>query len=302
MQWRVGTKFAAESRLLEPTERGVVPNGGVRIDREIATFDRTRNADSAPHITGPNRAREPELRRVRDGNRVGLILERVHGDNRSENLVRHARVIESAGQRNGRSEPVARPVRRTSAEGDISFVQIGTYRFEVLRVNKWANLGRILCRVTDDHPLDRGFELFHEFIEDRLLNKDSTACTAVLAGVFKHRIRGCRCGLVNVGIRKNYIRALASEFECHTFDLVGCSSHDALAHLGRAREYNLANIRVRDEPFADNASLSGENLEQPVGQASFTTELGESEARQRRPFGRLEDDGISRGERRNEPP
>ena len=89
----VGAEFPTESGLLEPAERSVVANRGVRVDRQVPALDGTGHADGTPHIPSPNRTREPEFGGVRNLDRVRLVLKGVNRDNRPENLVRHAGVF-----------------------------------------------------------------------------------------------------------------------------------------------------------------------------------------------------------------
>src|SRR5262245_1901335 len=72
---RVHAQLAAEPRLLEPAERRLDAYGRVRVDREHARVGPTRDAQRARSVAGPDRAREPVRRVVRDADRVGLVVE-----------------------------------------------------------------------------------------------------------------------------------------------------------------------------------------------------------------------------------
>ena len=101
---------------------------------------------------------------------------------------------------------------------------------------------------------------------------------------------------VEVGIREDQLRGLAAEFECHLAELLPRQRGDGLAHGRAAGEGDLVDALVRCECRAGLGTETGHDVERPVGHARLGEQIGESQRRQRRILGGLDDHRAARGE------
>ena len=92
---------------LEPAERRRVAHRAVAVDREVPGLDATGHPDGATDVAGPDRPRQAVGRVVGLGDRVGLVVERHHRDDRPEDLLAPHPVVRAAGQHHGRRVPAA---------------------------------------------------------------------------------------------------------------------------------------------------------------------------------------------------
>ena len=76
---------------------------------------------------------------------------------------------------------------------------------------------------------------------------------------------------------------------------------DRLADLGRARERDLVDVRVRDERGA-GAAVAGDDVDDARRQLRLAQDVAEEQRGQRRRLGRLEHDGVAARERRRDLP
>ena len=67
-------------------------------------------------------------------------------------------------------------------------------------------------RITNDHRAHGTFESLHEPLEDRVVDEDSTASTAVLTRVVEDPTRCGGGDFVEVGVGEDDVGALATEF------------------------------------------------------------------------------------------
>src|ERR1700722_5636326 len=114
---RVRAELPAQARLLEPAERGPVPDRRVRVDRQVAGLHRPGHPDRAAHVTGPDGAGQPVRRVVGELDGAGLVLERGHRHHRPEDLVGVGRRVEADRCEHGRRIPPPGAIRCAAAEG-----------------------------------------------------------------------------------------------------------------------------------------------------------------------------------------
>src|SRR6202035_2344410 len=115
---RVRAELATVAGLLEPAERSAHAHGRVRVDRQDSRLHATRHAQRASAVARPDRARQPVDRVVGQANRLVLVVERDHRDDRSEDLLPGDAVGRLDGREHRWSEPEAGALRRAPLEGD----------------------------------------------------------------------------------------------------------------------------------------------------------------------------------------
>src|SRR5918999_3300950 len=115
----LGTELTADAARLDPAE-GRDRVGQVAVDPDRAGADPVGDGESALGVGGPDRAAEPEVRVVRDADRVGLVLV---GDHRQEGaedlLLRDRGVVVDVGEHRRLDEPTGVAARgAAAADGD----------------------------------------------------------------------------------------------------------------------------------------------------------------------------------------
>src|SRR5581483_9186645 len=95
---------------------------------------------------------------------------------------------------------------------------------------------------------------------------------------------------------------LPAELERDALDRPGRAFHDAAADLGASGEPDLGDVRMLDEPLADDGSLADDDVEDAFGDARLEGEVGEAERGEWRELRGLEDDRVAARERGAELP
>ena len=101
--------------------------------------------------------------------------------------------------------------------------------------------------------------------------------------------------------RRRHVGRLAAELQRHALDCRRRPHHLA-ADLGRAREADLGDVRVLDQPPPDDRARADDDVDHALGDARLECELGEPERRERRQLGGLQHDRVAARERRPELP
>ena len=264
----VGAELAAEAALLHAAERGRVAHARVRVDAEVAGLHAARDPDAAAEVVGPDRPAQAVDRVVGERDRVGLVVERQHADDRAEDLLRRDAVGAGCRQQHGRAASRTRgpraPIRgrrrsRAVEECPAPMSRCAAETSGPISVDLVAGL-------PDLERLDGGLEQLEEPVEHRPLDEDAAAGAAVLAGVVEHRARRRRGRPLEVGVGEDDVGALAAELERDRLDQRGAAGGDLLADLGRSGEDDLAHVRVRDEPLPHDRAAAGQHLEEALGQ------------------------------------
>src|SRR4051812_41492050 len=302
-QRRVRSELTAEAGGLEPAERRPVAHRRVGVDGKVSCLDASADADGAADIPRPDRAGQPELGVVRDADGVFLVVERHHRDHGAEDLLVQDRVRRIARCQDRGGEPVAGPAGGTAAEGHLTVVaHVRRDPVAMSGTDQGTHLGLVVGRVGDDDSLHCLLELRHEVVVRRSLHEDARARAAVLTGVVEDGVRRRRGSLLHVGVGAHHVRALAAQLQRHGLYPRGAPGHDLPAHLGRAGEDDLRDVRRVDEPLPDDAALARQHLEHVRWQPRVERELREPERRHRGQLGGLEDDGVPRRQRGRQAP
>ena len=85
-----------------------------------------------------------------------------------------------------------------------------------------------------------------------------------------------RGGLLQVGVGEDDVGRLAAELERDALDRRGGARHDPLPDLGRAGEADLGDVRMLDEPLADDRSLADDDVQDAFRDAGLERELAEA--------------------------
>ena len=170
------------------------------------------------------------------------------------------------------------------------------------RGDERSHLGRVLLRVADLDAASRLDEQLREAVVDARLDEDPRARATILAGVVEDGVRrGGRCAL-EVGVGEHDVRGLAAELERDALDRAGCAAHHLLPDLGRPGEADLGDVRMLDQPRADDGALAREDVDDALRNAGLERELAEPDRREGCQLRGLEHDRVAAGERRPELP
>src|SRR5262245_21174357 len=109
---RVRAELPAEPGHLVATERRPVADAGVAVDAEVAGLHPTGDAQRTPEVLGEDRPGQAVVGVVRQGDRLVLVLETHHRDDRPEHLLAPHRLTGVGGLDDGRGQPVPVAVGR----------------------------------------------------------------------------------------------------------------------------------------------------------------------------------------------
>ena len=142
--------------------------------------------------------------------------------------------------------------------------------------------------------LERGDELLRE----PALDEEAIRADARLTGV-EELHRRCALGRVHgVGVVEHDERRVAAELHADALDLRGRLLRDELADLGRARERDLAHLRVGDQLATDVLGIArGDEVHHSLGNADLLEDLEHLDREERRLLRGLDHDRATGGER-----
>jgi hypothetical protein len=138
-------------------------------------------------------------------------------------------------------------------------------------------------------------------VVDRFLHQQARTGAADLALVEPDRIDQAFDGGVQVGVVEDDEGRLAAQFQRQLLAAAGGGLADDAADFGRAGEGQLVDARVVDDGFA-HAAVAGDDVDHAGRHAGLLADLGEQQRAQRGELGRLEDDGVTGGQRRGDFP
>src|SRR5205823_3042736 len=118
----------------------------------------------------------------------GLVVERDHGGDRSEDLLAGDPIF-VCGFYEGARIPEALLVRHFAAEKARGVTGDKTvHRLPMLRTDQWAHLGGFVGGIADANAARRLHQEVQEPVVDRALDEDARARTAVLPRVVEHSV------------------------------------------------------------------------------------------------------------------
>ena len=184
---RIVAAFTADAARLHASKRGAQVAHVLGVDPAHAGVDRVRHAVRSPNVVGPHVGGEAVRGRVGQADGVGLVAER-HGDqDRSEDLLAEHphRLVHLADDR--RREVVALgPVGRSLTAGEDARallprgVDVVAHPCVMLGVNKRAEFGRLLERVSNPDPPGARGDRLDDLLVGRRLDEQARARRAPL--------------------------------------------------------------------------------------------------------------------------
>ncbi len=272
------------------------------VDGQVPGPDGRRDAQRPADVPGPQGPGEAVVGGVGQADGVGLVVERQHdGDGTEDLLDGHPRVRVHAGQDGGR-EPEAGALGRLAADAVGAGRDVGADPVQLGAGDQRAHLGLLVGRVADPYGLDGGGEQVQEPVVHGPLDEDAGAGAAVLAGVVEEGHGGGGRGRLQVGVGEDDVGALAAEFQGDALEEGRALGQHLSAHGGGPREDDLGDARVLDEGVAGDGTVAGQHLEQVLGESGGQGEFGQAQRGQRGRLGGLEDHRVARGEGRGGAP
>ena len=247
-----------------------------RIEPDHAGLQRVGDAQRAAHVAGPDVAGQAVLHAVGDLDRVVLVAERDHGQERSEHfLLRDAHPGDGAGdQRRLDVMPAAGTVMRLAADGDGRAVlprdvEIAADLCEMPLVDQRPDFGRGIEGMPDLQRLDPRGELFDEFVGDALLDQQPARRGAALAiERVDHEHDGIERA-VEIGVVEHDHRVLAAEFEMHALQGRRALRHDRRAGRAFADEADRLDRGMFGQRLAGFLADAVHGVEHAVGHAGL---------------------------------
>jgi len=140
----------------------------------------------------------------------------------------------------------------------------------------------------------RGSSL-NELVIDLLVDESAGSSAAALTGVEEQTEVSLLDCEVNVSIVHDDVGGLTTELEGDSLEVVGVRvTHDVISDFGRSSEGNLVDIGVLSE-LRSALTLTGEDVDNSLGESSFNGELGHAEGREGSLFSNLGDGDTSSG-------
>lgn len=157
--------------------------------------------------------------------------------------------------------------------------------------------------VTDSDLLRDGLELLDELVVDALLDVDTRTSAAGLAVVEEDTLGGVADGVVEDTVVEDDVGTLATELEGDLLEVgLGSGLEDLAADSGGASEGDLVDLLRRGEGVTDSLAVTGDNVDNSVGEASLLDELGHVAGSEGGELRGLDDDGAAGGEGGSELP
>ncbi len=258
-----------------------------------------------PEVLRVEVGREAVGRVVRNRDRLGIGREPVDPRHRAERLLAtHRHVHRDFGEHRGLEELA---VDSPSADEKLGALgeRVGDVPLDLRHgrlVDQRPDLGSLREAVGNLERADRLGERSDERVVDAVLDEKPVRRDTGLAGVPElaqdragHRIR-------EIGVVEDDERRVAAELERDLLDLARALRHEQLAHLGRAREAELAHERVRRHLAADRRGIlgvTGDDGEDAGRHACLLGERCDRERRQRGLLGGLQHHRAADRERRS---
>src|ERR1700727_1603874 len=227
---RCETALAPNAGALIAAEGGKVAYRPIGVDPDRAGLEALGHGEGSPDALGPHARCKPVLRIVSDLDRLFLVVESDHREDRAEDfLLRDAHLgldLGEDGRRDEPSFPAFGTRRLTAAEhaggalvfGDFDVVEHllklrpGRYRPDLSRVEQWVAHARGLAERD---------EFVDELIVDRTVDQRARPGNASLAGRGENARDNALDGVVDNGVLEHYIGRFAAKLERDRLDRPG---------------------------------------------------------------------------------
>ncbi|MPM18262.1 hypothetical protein SDC9_64668 [bioreactor metagenome] len=299
---RAVAPLVAKAGRLHPTEGRPQVTNVVRVEPDHACLDVLREVVGALEVVGPHVRGETVAGVV--GEAEGLLVGVERGDRHhgAEDLL-----LEDPGARldvgeDRRSDevaelealgPAATGHQAALAPADLD---VAHHLGEVLRVDQGADLGLRVVRVADPDPLGLGGVALDELVVHRALDQDPAASGASLAIKREHTEDRRVDGSIEVRIGEHDGRGLATELHRQTLEVRRGIAEDDLPGTGLAGERDQRDLGMLHEGVTRVLAQAVDEVEDPPGQPRLLEDPRPERCGQRGELGRLQDDGVARGE------
>ncbi len=206
------------------------------------------------------------------------VLEGDRGDDGTEDLLlRDAHVVLHAREHGRRDEEALRQraFGGTATAGErlraflLADVEITGDALELLLGNERADLCIGIETVADLQLLAELGDAADELLVDRLLDEQTRAGAADLAGIGEYRHRGTRHGGIEIGVREHDVRRLAAELERDALEIARGGPDDRLASHVRTGEGDLVDVMMRGKRCARGLAVAGHDVDDAGRNAGF---------------------------------
>ena len=242
------------------------------VDPDAAEVERLGDPHGPAEVLRPHARREPVVDAVGPADRLGLVVEPLHGDDRAEDLVLDRLVVLTEPGDHGRLEEEAVAQRRhavaTRPDGGVvgQPVEEPGDPVQLARVVDRPEQGVVVVR----HPdLGRAARILaerrDEVVVDARSGEHPGGRGAVLTGVEVPRDGDPLDRLLEVGVVEDDDRRLAAELEVHPFDLVRCALGDLHTGPDRPGDGDQGGGRVLDHG-PPGVAVAADDVERAGGQ------------------------------------
>src|SRR6266516_875813 len=259
------------------------------------------------HVLGENRSGESVANVVRHLDRLVVRPERLHGDDRAEDLVLDdLRILGDVGDDRRLDEEAAVAERATAGHdcrlGSGRTLQEAEHALLLLPRDDGPHLDLVVGRgIADGHRLDCLHRLREDVVVDALVHEDPRRGRAVLTGVEVAADLDRLGDRRRVRVVEDDHRRLPAELEMEPLDRVRSVLRDDLAGRRVPGQRDEADVRVPHERVSDGDTVAGDDLEHARWDV-FLRELYKPKQGQRRLLGGLDDLDVAGGERRTDLP
>src|SRR5215208_924054 len=228
---------------------------------------------------------------------------------RSESLLAHHAAVVRGVLDHGRLEKVAFAVVPITPNGDLRapvhrvlelICQHVTVPGGVEGAHPYLGLLGLLHPVSEFVAGDPLGNALHKLVVDFVEDVDSLGGEACLARVEEAAYVDAAHGRVHVRVGEDDHRVGSTELSRDALELGGGYLHEPAPHLGTAGESDPADVPVGGERLPDLLAWPGHHVHDAGREPRLLHQLNHPQRRERRCIGRLDDDGVARGERRGD--
>src|SRR5450759_3491493 len=208
----------AVAALLVAAVRHLVDERDVRVDPDCSELQSPSHPQSASDVARPYRRGEAVVDAVRPLERLLLVAELLHRDDRAEHLFHHDLVLRSVRHDDGRRVPRAglfdsRATGEHFRSGLPGTIDEAGYANRLLLRDERAHLGVVGERVSDLERADGRNEIAQQLVVNLRPGDDARGGRAVLAGVEEAADLDPLHDLLEVGVVEDDHRGFASQLE-----------------------------------------------------------------------------------------
>src|SRR5215472_15742735 len=279
--------------------------GVVVPDPDRARANPPGDAHGARVVGAPHAGDQAEVHRVRQLDCFGLVAERRHGDDGTEDLflAQPGCVVDTVEDRGF-------DVVAVVVAGAGKLVAAGNQPEPVVHAELDVFLDHALLGGGDQRPhvggrlrrmpdLDLPRQFRHagqELLVDALLHEQARGGAARLAGVAEHPEDGGAGCRLDVGVVEDQVRGLAAQLQADALHLHAGLGPDPLARPGLAREGDLVNLLAGDDLRAHDGSRARHQVQHSFRNPGLLDRLHQLVGRGRRVARRLDHDRAAGGD------